>query len=42
MLTIVRNYNPNILLRKLYDWVMKGAESSKSVPFLCVLAFQTV
>lgn len=39
MLAIVRNYNPNIWLRKLYDWVMKWAEGEKSVHFLCLLAF---
>ncbi|MCB0390024.1 MAG: DedA family protein [Bdellovibrionales bacterium] len=39
MLTTVRNYNPNILLRKLYDWVMKWAEGAKSLHFLCGLSF---
>jgi len=39
MLAVVRNFNPNILLRKLYDWVMKWAEGEKSVHFLCLLAF---
>ena len=39
MLTTVRSYNPNVLLRKLYNWVMKWAENPKSLHFLCGLSF---
>ncbi|MCB9025758.1 MAG: VTT domain-containing protein [Bdellovibrionaceae bacterium] len=38
MLAVVRKYNPNILFRKLYDWVMNWAENEKSIHFLCLLA----
>ena len=32
-------YNPNIYLRKLYDWVMKWADHPQGVRFLALLAF---